>query len=126
MRPLLPLSMPAFHSCLVHETPDQVLPKDSELLQHAGDRPSRDVLEEDVQMPQTAVGAAVPHDVPGSSSIKQIDVIHVGWWWRVYSCFACLWGGGVCFMRKQRALDCRASSGSWPAAQLLSVLKFLR
>lgn len=49
---------------LVDETPDQVLFEDPELLQHAGDRSPRDVLEEDIKMPSAAFGATVADDMP--------------------------------------------------------------
>lgn len=49
---------------LVHEPPDQVFPEHTELLQHARDRAPRDVLEEDVEVSNPAVSAAVADDVP--------------------------------------------------------------
>lgn len=47
------------------ETPDQVIPENSKLLQHAGDRATRDVLQEDVKVSQASVRSAVAHNMPG-------------------------------------------------------------
>lgn len=61
----LVVEIPRPQQNLVHEPPDQVFPEYAELLQHARDRAPRDVLEEDVEMSNSAISAAVADDVPG-------------------------------------------------------------
>lgn len=56
---------------LMHEPPHQVFPKNSKLLQHARDRPPRDVLQKDVEMPRSSIGAAVANDVPAPIRFHQ-------------------------------------------------------
>lgn len=64
----LVVEVPRPQQDLVHEAPHQVFPEHAELLQHARDRAARDVLEEDVEVPDSAVGAAVADDVPACGS----------------------------------------------------------
>lgn len=64
------MQVPRSEQNLVHEPPDQVFSEHSELLQHACDGSTRDILEKDVQVPRASVGAAVANYVSASNRAK--------------------------------------------------------